>query len=265
MRLDGRTALVTGASGGIGGAIARALVDRGAHVVLSGRNEQALEELRGGIGDRAEVLVADLSTREGLAALLDGGRRIDALVANAALPASGPILEYETDQIDRALDVNLRAPIHLARALAPRMRERGEGHLVFVSSLAGKVANPGGALYSATKFGLRGFAYSLREDLHGTGVGVTCVFPGFVSGAGLWAETGMTLPRGVGTRSADQVAAAVIEGIERDRAEIDVAPLVVRMTGRLWGVAPGLFSAAQRRLGSQEFSTELGERQRHKR
>ena len=98
-------------------------------------------------------------------------------MANAALPASGPIVDFSPEQIDRALDVNLRAPIQLTRALVPGMVERGAGHVVLVSSLSGKVASIGSSLYSATKFGLRGFASGLREDLHGTGVGVTVVFP----------------------------------------------------------------------------------------
>ena len=93
--------------------------------------------------------------------------------------------------------------------------------LVFVSSLAGKAASVGSSLYSATKFGLRGFAAGLREDLHGSGVGVTVVFPGFVAEAGMFADSGVGLPRWVGTRTPDQVAAAVVRGIEhgprRDR------------------------------------------------
>ena len=88
---------------------------------------------------------------------------MDVLVANAALPASGRVEDFEPDQIDRALDVNLRAPIQLTRALLPGMLERGRGHLVLVSSLSGKVASPRSGIYSATKFGLRGFAAGLAR------------------------------------------------------------------------------------------------------
>ena len=105
-------------------------------------------------------------------------------MANAALPASGRIDDYTAEQLDRALAVNLAAPIHLAHELIPGMRERGRGHLVFINSMAGKVASPRSALYSATKFGLRGFAFSLRQDLEGTGVGVSSVFPGLRVGQG---------------------------------------------------------------------------------
>ena len=91
--------------------------------------------------------------------------------------------------------MNLRAPIQLTRALMPGMVDRRRGHLVFISSLSGKVATARSALYSATKFGLRGFATGLREDLHGSSVGVTTVFPGFISDAGLFAESGSTSRR----------------------------------------------------------------------
>ncbi len=161
--------------------------------------------------------------------------------------------------------MNLRAPIQLTWALLPGMTERGRGHLVFVSSLSGKVASAGSSLYSATKFGLRGFASGLREDLHGSGVGVTVVFPGFVSGAGMFAEAGVKLPRGVGTRTPEQVAEGVVRGIEQDRAELDVAPLGLRAGVLLSSVAPVTTARLQRRLGAGKLSAALAEGQRPKR
>ena len=158
-------------------------------------------------------------------ALPERAGRIDVLVANAALPASGPTTRSPGVEVDRALDVNLRAPLHLARELAGPMVDRGSGHLVFISSLSGKTASPGSSLYSATKFGLRGYALGLREDLVGTGVGVTTVFPGFIRDAGMFHDSKTELPKGVGTRTPDQVAAGVIRGIERNQPEVDVAPL----------------------------------------
>ncbi len=211
------------------------------------------------------ALAADLTLAADATALAERAGAVDVLVANAALPASGPIVDFTPEEIDRALDVNLRAPIQLTRALLPGMVERGNGHVVLVSSLAGKVASVGSSLYSATKFGLRGFAAGLREDLHGTGVGVTVVFPGFVSGAGMFADSGVRLPRGVGTRSPDQVAAAVVRGIEDDRAEIDVAPLGMRAGALLSGLAPVTAARIQRRLGSAQLSHAIAEGQRPKR
>jgi short-subunit dehydrogenase len=265
VQLGGRRALVTGATGGIGDAIARALHARGAHVLLSGRRQEALDEVAGRLGERTEVLVADLAQHDAPTRLAEAAGAVDVLVANAALPASGRVEDFSHDEIDRALDVNLRAPIQLTRALLPGMLERGRGHVVFVSSLSGKAASPRSGIYSATKFGLRGFASGLREDVEAKGIGVTVVFPGFVSEAGLFAESGVRLPPWVGTRTPEQVAAAVVRGIEQDRAELDVAPLGLRIGTRIAGLAPITAARVQRRLGSERIADALAEAQRGKR
>jgi short-subunit dehydrogenase len=186
-------------------------------------------------------------------------------VANAGLPGSGRVDDFTPEQIDRALDVNLRAPIQLTRALLPGMLERGSGHIVLVSSLAGKVSSTHSSIYSATKFGLRGFAAGLREDVHGSGVGVTVVNPGFVSDAGMFADSGAKLPRWVGTVTAEQVTDAVVQGIERGRAEIDVAPLLLRAGTLVGSVAPVTLGRVQRGLGSAKIARSLTEGHRRKR
>src|SRR3954471_21551021 len=152
-------ALVTGATGGIGAAIARALHSRGAPVAITGRRREGLDELASDLGDRVEPLPADLSSSDEVRSLIERAGHVDVLVANAALPGSGRLDSYSPDEIDRAIDVNLRAPIQLARALTPSMAERGSGHVVFISSLAGKVASAHATIYNATKFGLRGFGF----------------------------------------------------------------------------------------------------------
>jgi short-subunit dehydrogenase len=265
MELGGRRVLLTGASGGIGQAIARALHARGATLVLSGRRADALHELAAGLGEATEVIQADLATRDGVGELLEPAGRVDVLVANAGLPGSGWLESFSPEEIDRAIHVNLRAPLQLARALAPPMVEHGSGHLVFLSSMSGKVPTAGGSVYAATKSGLRAFAAALRDELHGTGVGVTTVFPGFIRDAGMFAETGVKLPAGVPTRSPQQVAEAVVRGIERDRSEIDVAPIFMRTSAWLAGVSPAAVNAMARRLGSRKVAEELGELQREKR
>jgi uncharacterized protein len=265
VQLGGQAALVTGATGGIGNEIARALHDRGARVLVSGRRRDALDELAASLGERTEVLVADLTERDAATRLADAAGAVDVLVANAALPASGRVEDFDHDQIDRALDVNLRAPIQLTRALLPGMLERGRGHVVFVSSLSGKAASPRSGIYSATKFGLRGFAAGLREDVEPLGIGVTVVFPGFVRDAGLFADSGVRLPRFVGTRTPEQVAEAVVRGIERERAEVDVAPLGLRVGTRIAGLAPVTAARVQRRLGSERIADALADAQRGKR
>jgi len=263
VRLQDSTALVTGATGGIGQAIVRALHARGAKVIATGRKRDVLEALAQDLPG-VEVLVADLADAGQVASLLTG-RDIDVLVANAALPASGRLDGFTPEEIDRALDVNLRVPMQLARALVPAMLERGTGHLVFISSLSGKFASAGSSVYNATKFGLRGFGFALNEELRGTGVGATTVFPGFIREAGMFADSGVKLPRGVGTRKPEDVASAVISGIEKNRAEIDVAPFSLSSGARAFGLAPSLVAAVNRRLGANPLATAIAEGQRDKR
>ncbi|MDQ2754485.1 MAG: SDR family NAD(P)-dependent oxidoreductase, partial [Actinomycetota bacterium] len=195
--------------------------------------------------------------------LADAGE-IDVLVANAALPASGDLGTWDQDQIDRALEVNLANPIAMTRKLLPGFRARGSGHFLYVCSLSGKVASKGGSLYSATKFGLRGFAGGLRADLRGSGIGCSVVSPGFVREAGMFADSGARLPRGVGTVTAQEVATAVVRAIETDKAEIDVAPLSLRLGTAIGALAPGLSAAVQARVG-QQVADQLAAGQRHKR
>lgn len=265
LSLQGRRVLLTGASGGIGLAIAHAVHARGATVVVSARREEVLERLCSELGDRAEALPADLGDPADVAGLAERAGAVDVLVANAGLPASGPLLGFDHEQIDRALDVNLRAPLHLARALAPGMVERGAGHLVFVSSLSGKAASRGSSLYSATKFGMRGLALGLREDLDGTGVGVTTVFPGFIRDAGMFHDSNTKLPPYVGTRTPEQVADALVRGVERGRLEVDVAPLALRLGATAAGLAPAAVGSLQRRLGGADVADQMERGQADKR
>ena len=263
--LSGARVLLTGASGGIGNAIARALHERGAHVIVTGRRAEQLEALRGELGDRIEPVVADLAKAGDVVMLAESAAGADVFVSNAGLPGSGRLESFEPVEIDRTIDVNLRAPMQLTRALLPPMRERGAGHVVLVSSMSGKVAAAMASVYGGTKFGLRGFGLGLNDELHGTGVGVTVVNPGFISDAGMFADANVTLPRGVGTKKPSQVADAVVAGIEKGRADVDVAPLSFKFGGRAYGVAPGLMTALQRRLGSHKVAGDLGAAQADKR
>lgn len=260
--VEGRV-LITGATGGIGQAIARAFAARGATLVLSGRRTNLLEPLGQELG--AEVVAADLAFPSEVARLVEAAGPADVVVANAALPASGVLTDLSQSQIDTMLEVNLRAPIALARAFAPGMVQRGRGQLVFIGSLAGKAASPAASIYNATKFGLRGFALGAREDLRTSGVGVSVVLPGFVSDAGMFADSGAKLPPGVGTRTPEQVAAAVLDAVERNRAEVVVAPLAVRLGSDVASIAPELSARAQRLLGGARVSRAISSGQTGKR
>jgi NADP-dependent 3-hydroxy acid dehydrogenase YdfG len=263
VRISGSRALLTGASGGLGGPIARALVAAGAQLVLSGRGEEQLAALAEELG--AEVLLADLASSEQTVELAQRAGDVDLLVANAALPAAARLEQLTLQESERAIDVNLRAPVLLAQALLPGMLSRRRGHMVFMSSIGGLAAAPGNPLYHATKFGLRGFAGAMRIDLHGSGVSSSCVLPGFISEAGLFAESGASLPRGVGTRTPRDVADAVIRAVEDDVAEIKVAPLGLRAGTVFWGLAPDLAASSARRLGSEQIAATYEQALREKR
>ena len=249
MEISGRTVLLTGATGGIGHAIARALHARGGTLILTGRRTDVLEPLAAEVSGTA--LAADLSSREEVDRLWGEAGHADIVVHNAALPASGDLLEYSEEQIDRALEVNLRAPVVLSRRFGEAMAARGGGHLVFISSLSGKTGQVGTSLYSATKFGLRGFAQGLSADLAPRKVGVSCIFPGFIRDAGMFANTGAKLPPGVGTKTPEQVAAAVVKGIERNRLEIDVAPVGLRVLTTFASVAPAFSAKVSGKTGAK--------------
>ncbi len=263
MELSGRNVLLTGATGGIGQAVARRLHASGARLTLTGRRTDVLEPLAAELA--ATVIAADLADRDAVTVLAEHCDGIDVLVANAALPASGSLFGFGVEDIDRALDVNLRAPVVLARLLGEQMVARGSGHIVLMSSLAGKATSGGASLYSATKFGLRGFGQALRTDLRGSGVGVSIVFPGFVRDAGMFHESGATLPSFVGTSTPEQVAAAVADAIERDRAEVDVAPLTMRAGVKLAELAPTTVAALAHRIGGARLAGELSDGQQAKR
>jgi uncharacterized protein len=255
MSLLSGTVLVTGATGGIGQAIARAVGSRGADLVLTGRRRDVLEPLAAELG--ARPIACEMARRDELEWLVEQAGQVDVLIANAGVPAGGVVVELEQEEIDRMLEINLRAPIALARAVAPGMVARGRGHIVFVSSLQGKAATPESSVYCATKFGLRGFALALRQDLRRRGVGVSVVLPGFVSAAGMFAASGATLPPGVGTRSPEAVARAVVSAVERDRVEVEVAPLGLRLGTAVAAVAPALGAAVSRRLGSERIAARI--------
>jgi short-subunit dehydrogenase len=261
--IAGARALLTGASGGIGAAIARRLARGGAQLVLSGRRAEVLDALASELG--AHAVVADLAERGEVDRLLAAAGELDVLIACAALPASGRLARLEQLTVDRALEVNLRAPIALARALAPGMAERRRGQLVFIGSLQSKAATSGASVYCATKFGLRGFALSLRAELAPSGVGVSIVEPGFVREAGMYGDTAITLPRMIGTRSPAAVAEAVVRAIERDRGEVTVAPVTLSLGAQIASIAPGLAAWATRLGGGDRLAQQFEEQQAEKR
>jgi short-subunit dehydrogenase len=241
VRLDGKAVLLTGATGGLGRAMALALAERGARLVLSSRKAEELGGLVAGLpGKGHRAIVSDLAEEGAALRLLEEAGDLDVLVANAGLPASGRLDGFSQEEIGRALRVNLESPVRMTRELLPEWQSRGSGQFVFVSSISGFVSTPRASLYAATKFGLRGFALNLREDLRRTGVGVSVITPGAIREAGMFADSGAKAPPGVGTGTPQQVASAVVRAIERDKSEISVAPVRQRALARFAMLAPEL-------------------------
>lgn len=266
MELAGKTVLLTGATGGLGRAIAEALSSRGAKLILSARKPEALEEMADGLsGEDHRTIPADLGEEGAAEKLASEAPETEILVANAGLPGSGRLQDMSGEQLMRALRVNLESPMLLAQALEPKMLERGSGHMVFISSLSGKSATPLSSVYNATKFGLRGFALGLRADLDRLGVGVSLVSPGTIREAGMYADSGAKPIPGLGTGSPQQVAGAVVRAIERNKVEITVAPIQQRFLAHFALASPSIGVKAASGDSGQKAAAAVADGQHDKR
>jgi short-subunit dehydrogenase len=259
-QLRGQTALLTGASRGLGPHIARALAGEGMRVALAARSAAELDVLAGELraaGVEALPVATDLTSadaRQRLLARVEGELGpIDVLVNNAGAIHGGPLHHRTAARVEEVIQLNLVAPVDLTRRVLPAMLARRRGRVVHVASLGGKVPMPYFALYSATKYGLVGFNHALQAELHGTGVRSSAVVPGFVGSEGMWARLGGRAHPVIGITTPERVARAVVEVIARDEVERIVNPRPVRPVVALWGVAPRAASALFRRLGVDAF------------
>jgi 3-oxoacyl-[acyl-carrier protein] reductase len=182
--LSGKTALVTGASGGIGGAIARALHGAGATVVLSGTRTEALEALADALGERAVPLTCDLSDPEAVEGLVaaaeTGGRQVDILIANAGVTRDNLFVRMKDEEWRDVITINLESYFRLARAAARGMMRRRFGRIIGITSVVGVMGNAGQANYAASKAGMIGMTKSLAQELAQRGVTANCVAPGMI-------------------------------------------------------------------------------------
>jgi 3-oxoacyl-[acyl-carrier protein] reductase len=185
--LSGKTALVTGATGGIGGAIAKALHAQGAVVGLSGRNEDKLKSLAAELGDRVHILAADLSSGEAAAELAKRAEEamggIDILVNNAGLTRDNLSMRMKDAEWDEVIDVNLTAPFKLARAVQRGMMKKRWGRIINISSIVGTTGNPGQANYCASKAGMAGWTKAMAAEIASRNITVNCIAPGFIATA----------------------------------------------------------------------------------
>lgn len=183
--LNGKTALVTGATGGLGSAIARAFHAQGAHVVLSGTRESVLEQLAGELGERTSAVAANLADPAAVDGLVDAaeaaaGKPLDVMVANAGITRDGLLLRMKDEDWEAVLKVNLESYFRLSRAAAKGMMRRRFGRIIGITSVVGVMGNPGQANYAASKAGMIGFSKSLAQEVATRGITVNCVAPGFI-------------------------------------------------------------------------------------
>ena len=183
--LSGKTALVTGASGGLGGAIARALHSQGAHLALSGTRRDALEALAGELGERAHVLPCDLADSDAVEALVPAAEaamgRLDVLVNNAGVTRDNLFMRMKDAEWDMVISVNLTAAFRLARASLKGMIRRRHGRIISITSVVAVTGNPGQGNYAAAKAGLIGMSKALAAEVASRGITVNCVAPGFIT------------------------------------------------------------------------------------
>jgi short-subunit dehydrogenase len=259
---QGDVALITGASRGIGRHIALALAHRGMDLVLAARSQDGLDaiadEVRAAAGVTVWPLAVDLGDRAQAAALAGRAEevagRVDVLVNNAGLESARLLTEVTVDELAAMTEVNLLAPMVLTRAVLPGMIERGRGHVVNVSSMAGLIASAYQESYSATKFGLVGFTLALRMTAQdaGWGLSASAVCPGFIAGDGMYAdmqaEFGVTTPKAAGDLPAERVGDAVVKAVEGDLPEVIVMKGVPRAMVVASAAAPQWFERIVRRF-----------------
>jgi short-subunit dehydrogenase len=269
VELGGSVVLITGGSSGIGAAAARAIAARGARVLVSGRDEDALQRVVDACVDDAaspgtidqgprvvdvRSLTADLGSPAGCADLAERAigvhGRVDVLVSSAGIGAAGPFAEISPESIVELTQINLVAPLLLARALLPGMRQRRHGHLMMVGSIAGLTGVADEAVYAATKGGLDLFAESLRLECHGSGVGVSTVIPGVVRTA-FFERRGVPYERRwPRLLEPERLAEAIVRGIERDRAET-IIPKWLSLAPRARGLSRTGYRFLARRFGNK--------------
>jgi short-subunit dehydrogenase len=246
-----RTALITGASRGIGTYVAQALTAEKMNLVLAARSREGLERVADELRRAGVEVVAvptDVTERAGLEALVaaadDAFGGIDVLVNNAGVLTIFPYHELGVADIERVIRTNLTSAMLLTRLALPGMLERGRGHVVNLSSIAGKWGPPFDEVYAATKAGLIGFTQSLRMEYHGSGVSASVICPGYVEEAGMYhnAEeaTGITASRLSGRTTPVAVARAVVKAIKRDSPEIIVNTPSVKPLALLSALSPTL-------------------------
>jgi short-subunit dehydrogenase len=258
--LHGATAIVTGASQGLGPFIARALAAERVNLALAARSAGKLDDVVrnvAALGVRCVAVPADVTSAADRDRLVDEVERalgpVDILVNNAGVEHGGRFVTRSPAEIAQLVETNVLAPMLLARRVLPGMIARGRGHVVNIASLAGKVGYPYAAVYGGTKAALIAWGNALRIELEGTGVSVTTVSPGYVKDAGMFAAHYVKPPATLGETTPDAVARAVVHALQRDPLEIDVSPRPFWPVQVMFAAAPRQSVALLRRLGVIDY------------
>jgi len=270
-QLQGKNVLLTGASRGVGQVIARTFARAGANLVLVARTQEALEQLAAELqpmGVRVVALPADLGDFTSHDELVERATHalgsLDILVNNAALEENAFYADHARDKIEQMVRIDLLAPMLLTRSVLPQLLARKAGHIVNIASVAGKNGAAYDASYAAAKAGLIVFSQSLRAELKGSGVGISCVSPGFISDVGMYANktraTNNTRTlRAAGESSPQLVADSVLRAIRDNRAEIVVCPGPIRLINALNQIVPDWISNLMEWLGVSAVFRESAE------
>ena len=251
MQLRGSTALLTGASRGIGAVLAPALAAEGINLVLAARDAENLERVRARCASfnvSVRVITVDVCVAADRARLVQEAGPVDILINNAAIQLASAVVDQTSRDVDSQIVTNLIAPIELTRMLLPGMLERRRGAIVNISSMSGKAATPYNAIYAAAKHGLNGFTASLRYELDGSGVHAGLVCPSFVASTGMWAATGQRAPALMREVSPEKVVRAVF-AVLGGAGEVLVTAGPIRPLLALRELLPSIEGAFLRRAG----------------
>lgn len=258
--LSGSTVLLTGGSRGIGPLIAQALAERGARLVLTARSLEGLDQVVKNLsaaGAQAVAIPADLKSHEErqrlVAEVLERFGGLDILVNNAGIESEGAYLDLSWDAIEENISVNLLAPMALAHLLLPQMLAHKRGHIVNIASIAAKSGAPYAAAYCGAKAGLGEWTRAMRLELAGSGVRFSTIFPGYITGVGMFARFNLQPPLLVGSCTPAQVARAVVRAIEKNQVETIVNSSPLRLSFALNELAPGLGDWIVVRSGAAGF------------
>jgi short-subunit dehydrogenase len=245
MDLEGKTALITGASRGLGRHIARALAAQKTNLVLAARSRTELAETAAAIsGVDVKIVATDVARRADLEKLAATAGAVDVLVNNAGIEIPCEFHRLPLEEMDRMLAVNLVSALTLTRLLVPGMLERKRGHIVNMASMAGKSGPPLAETYAVTKAGLIALVQSLRASYDGTGVSASAICPGFITDAGMFADRsardGVAPPKILGSSKPEDVARAVVRAIRKDLPEVIVNPGPTRLMAAMAQLFPRL-------------------------